>query len=321
MQNTPYSVLRFFMSNKKTYAPNQTNQQRSYASHKKSLSLVTDHGLKKSTRCWDTTVRLEDLPLVSRIHLDSKEAKEKSLLNVEIQYGVWERLQEMAFNIVNKKDPKSWSSVVNLLRKLREGIYGSQWSEGNIEFSARVFEQSVLCNLQAHNHEELFKCLRVLVEEIYRIPGNHIKSYYHAMYAVLLILHDRGEGMRRIALLSNDKPENQFCKDIARCINTQNCPKFFHLYNTCPDIYFQLILLEHRTMMRQEALHILKTAYYSAPDVWISRCLGLKPQDTVSTLQQLIQPSCIDRIEDNVIYFVRTTRKAPASTRKKLVGL
>ena len=42
-------------------------------------------------------------------------------------YQIW-RLE-------NSEDKKSWEPIVSQFRKLREGVYASEWSRGNYDFA------------------------------------------------------------------------------------------------------------------------------------------------------------------------------------------
>jgi hypothetical protein len=52
-----------------------------------------------------------------------------------LQYELWEHIQVKIAEIQGVQDKKKWESIVDLFRKLREGIFASKWSKGNYAFS------------------------------------------------------------------------------------------------------------------------------------------------------------------------------------------
>ncbi|OAD69816.1 hypothetical protein PHYBLDRAFT_159686 [Phycomyces blakesleeanus NRRL 1555(-)] len=222
---------------------------------------------------------------------------------------MWVALIEKAAKIKNKDDPTQWEPIVDLLRALREGIYASQWSEGDLEFSVKVFEQSTICCIQANNSDELLKSMRVLVDELYQIPNVVPKNYYRALYCLFLAFHDRTSGLDRINEISAHLPESKFVKAVVYCVIVAEDPiQFFALYNDCPDRYFKLLMDTYMDKIRLLSINILSKAYMRVPISFAAHCLGLSDiKKTVPTIERLVKPTCIDRVDldTSTIYFIR----------------
>ncbi|KAI9029721.1 hypothetical protein CLU79DRAFT_735675 [Phycomyces nitens] len=279
-------------------------------------------GLKSSTRNWNSKPEISQLPLVSRMTFSNEAAKGQSLANIDIQHDMWTKLTEKASQIQSQDNPAEWTSIVDLLRGLREGIYASQWSKGDLEFSVKVFEQSVMCCIQANNHNELLKSMRVLVDELYQIPSVTPKNYHCALYALFLVFYDRTSGLDRINELPLDLPENRFVRSVVRCVVVTKDPiQFYGLYESCPDRYFKLLLGSYMDKMRLISISVLRKAYLSVPIAWATYCLGLADSSqTVPTIDRLITPTCIDRLDPdtNTLYFVRNNKKVIKTDEPKI---
>lgn len=58
-----------------------------------------------------------------------------SLRNVKLQHELWSHIQVKLAEIDGVQDKKKWEAVVDLFRKLREGVFSSQWSRGDFKFA------------------------------------------------------------------------------------------------------------------------------------------------------------------------------------------
>ncbi|RCI07026.1 hypothetical protein CU098_011041 [Rhizopus stolonifer] len=135
---------------------------------KKEKKQDTKQGLKKSTRDWAAEDKklnqVQELSLVSRS--DNNDSNQ-SLKTVALQHELWSLILSKVSVIQDDFDKKQWDPIVDLLRKLREGVYASHWSEGNYGFAIQVFQLSIDCAIKAGRYEELAKSLVGLIENLY----------------------------------------------------------------------------------------------------------------------------------------------------------
>lgn len=52
-----------------------------------------------------------------------------------MQHELWSHIQVKLAEIEGTQDKKKWEAIVDLFRKLREGIFSSQWSRGDFKFA------------------------------------------------------------------------------------------------------------------------------------------------------------------------------------------
>ncbi|KAG0181008.1 hypothetical protein DFQ29_009616 [Apophysomyces sp. BC1021] len=273
----------------------------------------TDSVLLKSKRDWNNErferqTRAEELPLVSRSNW-GWEGERQSLKNIALQRTLWDHILQKV-ECLGLSDPKeAWEPIVDLLRKLREGVYASRWSQGEWEFAVKVYELAVLCCLKAQNEDELSKSFRGLVEELYVLQPDLENSYYAALYTIYLSFRDTLATKDRMTRLKRDTDESQFAQHVVCSVLANNPIKFFTLYRHAPDSYFRLVMDKHSERMRRHAVQVMRVAYYSMSLDWAGRWMGLPTENIPAVMERLIQPGSI-RIDPDqqMVHFPRTKK-------------
>ncbi|KAI9472370.1 MAG: hypothetical protein EXX96DRAFT_542473 [Benjaminiella poitrasii] len=278
--------------------------------------------LRKSTKNWDEDTRrkkfekVQDLSLVSRSSGDDL----YSLKNVILQHDLWNHIQnKIAEEVKDTKNKKQWDPIVDLLRKLREGVYASQWSHGDYEFAIKVFELSADCCVKAERYEELSKSLIGLLDHLYCNTQTKISSVSRSYYTVLDILYhccylqNYKFAARYIDFLDLSTHEGHFGRQFLRVISDQNSIQYFRLYHYNPYWTFKVLMNNYNDVMRQHALQMLHRAYLSTSIAWIGQWIGIYHDNSIvlSEIDRLVKPSCIDSVdyEQQLVHFVRKKKK------------
>ncbi|KAI9309179.1 hypothetical protein BJ944DRAFT_258973 [Cunninghamella echinulata] len=274
-----------------------------------------DIPLKKSTKDWtikkETT--LNDLPLISRSYNDNNTP---NLKNVELQKELWNDICKETMKVIHHTDTKPWIPLIISLRKLREGVRASNWSEGNIRFSVKVYEESVHTSLRGRDFAEFRKAIRGLVDELYLVHKKGTNGHYLALDTLYQACHlDQYQSAihqlihKKQHHLYYNEHEINYTIQLLKALNDQNCIRFFKLYHQSPHPAYQLLLEPSIITLRQYVLKTMQKVYYMAPLSWVSTCLGLPShekekgqEDTIQLIEQVYK-LCIDKIEDNTIYF------------------
>ncbi|ORZ12270.1 hypothetical protein BCR42DRAFT_453622 [Absidia repens] len=195
--------------------------------------------LKKSTRDWSTppSTNIQNLSLISR---SSGSENIPSLKSVELQIELWNDICRKTSQVKNPSDTKQWASLVALFRKLREGIWASHWSEGNIRFAVKVYEESVHTSLRGQEFAEFRKAIRGLVDDLYILHEDGINGHYLALDVIYRACHlqQPQEAMNIIYRTElSGSPyhhgnEIKYAKQIVHALSTNNWVHFFRLTST-----------------------------------------------------------------------------------------
>ncbi|KAI8976499.1 hypothetical protein BDB01DRAFT_803115 [Pilobolus umbonatus] len=260
--------------------------------------------LRKSTRNWEKEKveldRIERSSYISR----SLQSDKESLKNPQLQNELWGHISRKIYKNKSLQDKKEWNTLVTALRKLREGIYASHWSQEDYTFAIQVFESSVDCCVCAEDYNELFKSLRGL-HDLYTLFPEAKKAYYVTLDILFLCCytHDFQTAKDRLMQLTDTSNETIFIKQIFHCIFiSHNSVRYFKLYNVCPySAYRQIMSLYHPTI-RKQAIEILRQAYLFTSIHWVQQWLGT--EDVLSLINELV-PACVSKVENGRIYFIR----------------
>ncbi|KAI8337738.1 hypothetical protein BC941DRAFT_452556 [Chlamydoabsidia padenii] len=264
--------------------------------------------LPKSTRDWSKSISpsILDLPLISR---SSDKTDEPSLRRPELQIELWNEICQKTIKVKDPSDIKQWGILVDLLRKLREGVWASRWSEGNIRFAVKVYEESV--HTRAREYPEFRKAIRGLVVDLYKLHEKGTNGHFLALDAIYQACHLQHHQEAMLSLITTssrcyNEIEIDYAKQILEALSTHHWIRFFRLYYQAPHPAYHVILEPAITPLRRHALAVMQKAYYTAPLPWLASSLGFDPQHTglVHSLHTLDTPnSIIDRIENDVLYF------------------
>ncbi|CAO0793806.1 unnamed protein product [Mucor circinelloides] len=272
---------------------------------------ITREGFQPSNRDWGTDTQnrrgenVQDLSLVSRSDGNDK----KSLRNVKLQHELWSHIQVKLAEIDGVQDKKKWEAVVDLFRKLREGVFSSQWSRGDFKFANQVYEASIDTCIKASNHEELVKSLAGLMQ-LYELQHyTRAKTYYTTLDIVYECCYNQNliKATQRITCLKTDTDEYDFAKQLTKSISSENSLLYFQLYHRNPYLSFQLLMDYYADRMRIKAIARLRKAYLSASISWVGKWLGIYHDNNVvlSEMARLVKPSCIKSVdyERQLVYF------------------
>ncbi|KAG0737235.1 hypothetical protein G6F23_010467 [Rhizopus arrhizus] len=262
----------------------------------------TKHNKKneKSKRDWEQESKklneVQSLPPLSRTDINS--ANIKSLRDVELQQELWDYIMNTIWRLENSEDKKSWEPIVSQFRKLREGVYASEWSRGNYDFA-----------IQGNRD-----CLRGLVDELYVIKKESEKPFYTVLDILYFCcyIEDKQTVMKRwTGLEQKDTKETQFAKSLIHCIFVSENPiEYFKLYQQAPYYPYRLIMDQYHEKVRIRAIKTLRKAYLSVSLQWAKIWLGLEQEvEVVPMMNQLMQ--CVDRVDVNlqVVHFIRSNNK------------
>ncbi|KAI8636395.1 hypothetical protein BD408DRAFT_93699 [Parasitella parasitica] len=246
------------------------------------------------------------MPLVSR----SDGNYQKSLRSVKLQHELWEHIKIKISEVQGVQDKKKWEAIVDLFRKLREGIFSSHWSKGDYMFAKQVYESSVDCCINASNYGELVKSLSGLMH-IYELQQytkanpyyTVLDILYHSCYTRNLYL-----ATQRITCMKEaNTNEFRFAKQLIKSVSTQNSILYFKLYHNNPYPTFRLLMDNHTDFMRTKAIAKLRKAYLSASISWIGKWLGIYHDKylVLQELERLVKPSCLKSIdyENQIVHF------------------
>ncbi|KAI8332512.1 hypothetical protein EDC96DRAFT_526530 [Choanephora cucurbitarum] len=275
-----------------------------------------NQGLKKSTRDWtaekEKANSVEELSLVSRS--DNTNSKQ-SLKSVELQHELWSLILSKVSQINDDFDPKAWDPIVDLLRKLREGVYASEWSRGDYDFAIKVFELSVDCCIKAGRFEELSKSLLGLMDQLYAIKKEAVQPYYTVLDIIYQCCHTQNPkaANRRITLVSLDTNEGVFGRSLIKSVVNNNPIRYFEHYHYNPYPTFKLLMTKYNDSMRILAIEMLCKAYLSAPIAWVGKWIGIYHDngEVLKEMERLIQPTCIKSIDYDaqVVYFLKKSKR------------
>ncbi|KAG2215367.1 hypothetical protein INT46_011737 [Mucor plumbeus] len=260
-------------------------RNRNYNWNKKKMSA---NGIKQSTKDWESDTQSKK----------SEKVQDLSLVKIAEIQGV--------------QDKKKWESIVDLFRKLREGIFASNWSKGNYAFSTEVYESSVDCSIKASNYGELVKSLSVLMQ-LYELQNyTKAKPYYTALDIIYHTCYNPNLNLAReriTCLKRTFTNESRFVKDLVKSVSTQNSILYFKLYYNNPYPAFRFLMDNRTDYMRIKAIAILRKVYLSASISWIGKWLGIYHDNNavIQELERLVKPTCIKSIdnESNIVYFTK----------------
>ncbi|KAK4518127.1 uncharacterized protein ATC70_001478 [Mucor velutinosus] len=274
---------------------------------------ITPEGLKKTTRDWDKdsqtkrSENVQDLSLVSRSNAND----DKSLRNVQLQHELWSHIQVKLAEIAGTQDKNKWEAIVDLFRKLREGIFSSQWSRGDFKFANQVYEASIDCCIKASNNQELVKSLSGLME-LYELQDyTNAKIYYTTLNIVFECCYNENliKAAQRIACLETNTHEYRFVKKLIKSISSQNSLLFFRLYHHNPYPAFRSLMDHYSDRIRIQAIARMRKVYLSASISWVGIWLGIYHDNNVvlSVLDKLVKPSCVKTVdyERQLVYFLK----------------
>ncbi|SAM01489.1 hypothetical protein [Absidia glauca] len=269
--------------------------------------------LRKSIRDWNKapSTNVLDLPLISR---SSDNANQPSLKEVELQIELWNEICQKTMDIKNPADGKQWIPLTQLLRKLREGIWASRWSGGNIRFAIKVYEESVHTGLRAQEFPEFRKAVRALVDDLYKLDDKGVNGHFLALDVIYEACHLQRyqEAIHSLLQHSNDsrcynRNEINFAKQVVRALSAGNWIRFFRLCRQVPHPAYLVIMDLAVEPLRQHALTVMQKVYYTASLSWLASSLdysSLSHDSLAITLRKLDTPTAlIDRIENDVVYF------------------
>ncbi|CEG73888.1 hypothetical protein RMATCC62417_09179 [Rhizopus microsporus] len=279
-----------------------------------------DQYSSKSKRNWEIEEQklreLQALPPLSRT--DPSNINVKSLRDLDLQQQFWDYIMNRIWNLDKPECKESWEPIVYDFRKLREGIVASYWSNGDIGFAIQVFEWSVNAALKAQNFEEMFKCLRGLVDELYPLKDSAKKTYFTVLDTLYFCcyLKDMKVVINRLELMKDiDTKETKFVKMLIHCIFVSENPlKYFELYQHAPYLTYKVIMEHYHDTIRARAIRTLRKAYLSVSLEWAKYWLGLEQEvDVVPCINKLMP--CIDRVDVDrqIVYFIKSVRKKPVA--------
>ncbi|CAO3607162.1 unnamed protein product [Mucor hiemalis] len=190
-------------------------------------SKTTKNGLSQSARDWDAEKKqlelVTNLPPISRS--GGQEGVHQSLRKVQLQHNLWLEITRKCESLKGTVDKEKWEPVVDLCRKLREGVYASNWSEGDHKFATKVFQESVNSSIRAHNYGELMKSLYGL-RDLYKLNGDTENPYYtvidilfHACY-----IRNTKEIMNLATKLDPNTNEGRFGRQLVNAYWLQKIP-------------------------------------------------------------------------------------------------
>ncbi|KAG2194873.1 hypothetical protein INT47_002667 [Mucor saturninus] len=269
--------------------------------------------LKQSTRDWDAEKKkkesVQELPLLSR---SDPRTDTQSLRDVKLQYELWDHIMKQVKEIKDLDNAKEWEPTVNLLRKLREGVYASNWSRGDYAFAIKVFEHSVNFSIKAHNYEELAKSLFGLINELYVINKGAENPYYVVLNILYYCcyLQNPTKALTLAVNLNGTTNEGRFGKQLVKSVFISgNSLMYFRLYHNNPYSTFKILMDNYNDAMRIKAIDILRKAYLSASIGWIGKWLGITNNSNmvISEIERLVKPTCIKSIDHDrqLIYFLK----------------
>ncbi|CAO3631130.1 unnamed protein product [Mucor fragilis] len=274
---------------------------------------ITTGGLQKTTRDWDKDSQnkrnenVQDLSLVSRSNANDN----KSLRNVQLQHELWSHIQVKLAEIEGTQDKKKWEAIVDLFRKLREGIFSSQWSRGDFKFANQVYQASVDCCIKASNNQELVKSLSGLME-LYELQDyTNTNTYYTTLNIVFECCYNENliKATQRITCLETNTHEYRFVKQLTKSISSENSLLFFQLYHCNPYPAFRSLMDYYSDRIRIQAIARVRKVYLSASIAWVGKWLGIYHDNNVvlSELNRLVKPSCIKSVdyERQLVYFTK----------------
>ncbi|KAL0145626.1 hypothetical protein V8B55DRAFT_1463557 [Mucor lusitanicus] len=272
---------------------------------------ITSTGMQPSTRDWnkDTQNRrkedVKDLSLVSR----SSANDDNSLRNVQLQHELWAHIKVKLAQIEGSQDKKKWEAVVDLFRKLREGVFSSQWSRGDFKFANQVYEASVDCCIKASNNQELVKSLSRLMD-LYELQDyTSANVYYTTLNIVFECCYNENliKATQRITCLDTNTHEYRFVKQLTKAISSENSLLFFQLYHHNPYPAFRSVMDHYTDRIRIQAIARMRKAYLSASISWVGKWLDITHDNNavLSELNRLVKPSCIKNVdyERQLVYF------------------
>ncbi|CAO3623703.1 unnamed protein product [Cunninghamella blakesleeana] len=245
-----------------------------------------------------------------------------NLKSVELQKKLWNELCKEIMKIMGQTDVKYWESLVISFRKLREGIRSSNWSEGNIKFAIKVYEESVHTSLRGRDFAEFRKGIRGLVDELYSMHKKGTNGHYLALDALYQACHLNQYQLAIHQLIENkhhhqkkiyNEHEINYTIQLLQALNQHDCIRFFKLYNQSPHPAYLILLEPSIIQLRKYVLKTMQKSYYMASLSWVATCLGAsfssssdkennKNEDIIQIIEQLYK-ACIDKIENNIIYF------------------
>lgn len=274
---------------------------------------TTKDGLQQSGRDWDAEKKklesVKNLPPLSRS--GGQEGVHQSLRKIQFQHDLWLEIMKKCESLKGVQDKSKWEPVVDLCRKLREGVYASNWSDGDFAFATRVFQESVNSSIRAHNYGELMKSIYGL-RDLYKLNGDSEHPYYtlidilfHACY-----IRNTKEIMNRATKLDPSTNEGRFGRQFVKCILVTEDPiRYFKLYHNNPYPSFKILMDNYNDTMRIKAIDVLRKAYLSAPIEWVGIWLGIKGNSVkvLSEIDRLVKPTCIKSIDADrqVVYFLK----------------
>ncbi|KAL9537111.1 hypothetical protein MBANPS3_012074 [Mucor bainieri] len=272
---------------------------------------ITSEGMQASTRDWNKDSQnkrkenVQDLSLVSRSNGDD----ESSLRNVQLQHELWKHIQARITEIEGSQDQKKWESIVDLFRKLREGVFSSQWSRGDFKFANQVYEASVDCCIKASNNQELVKSLSRLMD-LYELQDyTNAKTYYTTLNIVFECCYNENliKATQCITHLETNTHEYRFVKQLTKSVSSENSLLFFQLYHRNPYPAFRSLMDHYSDRIRTQAIARMRKVYLSASISWVGKWLGIYHDNNVvlSELNRLVKPSCIKTVdyEKQLVYF------------------
>lgn len=115
--------------------------------------------------------------------------------------------------------------------------------------------------------------------------------------------------LERYTQLEN-KSSNEaiWAEKMIKCVIVSNDPlEYFKLYTNNPYPAFRIMMDNYSDTMRVKAIDVLRKAYLSAPATWISKWIGVDPNNVVAELDRLVKPSCIKSVdsEHQIVYFLK----------------
>ncbi|CAO3696946.1 unnamed protein product [Rhizopus microsporus] len=279
-----------------------------------------DRYSSKSKRNWEIEEQklqeLQALPPLSRTNPSNMNVK--SLRDFDLQQQFWDYIMNRIWNLDKPECKESWEPIVFDFRKLREGIIASYWSNGDIGFAIQAFEWSVNAALKAQNFEEMFKCLRGLVDELYPLKDSAKKTYFIVLDTLYFCcyLKDMKVVINRLELMKDiDTKETKFVKKLIHCIFVSENPlKYFELYQNAPYLTYKVIMEHYHNTIRTRAIRTLRKAYLSVSLEWAKHWLGLEQEvDVVPCINKLVP--CVDRVDVDrqIVYFIRSVKKKPVA--------
>ncbi|KAI9260895.1 hypothetical protein EDC94DRAFT_610150 [Helicostylum pulchrum] len=235
-----------------------------------------------------------------------------SLRNVKLQRELWDHISKKIREITNPNTKKEWEIIVDLFRKLREGIYATNWSHGDYTFAIKVFEHSVDSSIKARNFNELSKSLSGLINDLYIFKKDAQNPYYlllHILYHCCFV-QNTDKAMEILLKLDRNSNEGIFGKQLTKCVFvTENPIIFFRLYHNNPYPTFRAMMDNYTDRMRLKAIEVMRKAYLSASIEWVGIWLGVKNdnQMVVSIIEALVQPTCIKSVDNDfqLIHFLK----------------